>query len=369
MSRSMVRCMIRCLTGLLLAVLPLGALVPARADDVADFYRGKRVILVVGYGTGGGYDLYARMLGRFLGDHIPGKPTIIAQNMPGAGSRGAANWLYNVAPKDGSVIAILSQTTPTDQALGQPGVQFDVRKFNWIGNMVVVNNILYVAAARGVATIEQAKSKPLAIGATGASSPSVLYPQVSNNLLGTKFRIVSGYVSGGDINIAVERGEVDGRGSDSWASMQTTHPDWLRDHTINILFQIGTKREAGLPDVPLWSELGQTDEQRQVLEILSGDVAVGRPILTAPGVPPERVRALRRAFDETLADPAFIAAASQAHMDFNPIGGEELQDVASRIAGASPQVIALVKEAIKIKDVRQLPADQKPKGGPAGEKE
>ena len=369
MSRCMSRCLFRCLMGLLLAALQFGALKPARADDVADFYRGKRVILVVGYGTGGGYDLYARMLGRFLGDHIPGKPTIIPQNMPGAGSRGAANWLYNVAPKDGSVIAILSQTTPTDQALGQPGVQFDVRKFNWIGNMVVVNNILYVAAARGVATIEQAKMKPLAIGATGASSPSVLYPQVSNNLLGTKFRIVSGYVSGGDINIAVERGEVDGRGSDSWASMQTTHPDWLRDHTINILFQIGTKREAGLPDVPLWSELGQTDEQRQVLEILSGDVAVGRPILTAPSVPPERVRALRRAFDETLADPAFIAAASQAHMDFNPIGGEELQDVASRIAGASPQVIATVKEAIKIKDVRQLPADQKPKGGPAGEKE
>jgi tripartite-type tricarboxylate transporter receptor subunit TctC len=370
MSRCMSRYMVRCLAGLLLtAALPLGIMGSASADDVADFYRGKRIILVVGYGTGGGYDLYARMLGRFLGDHIPGKPTIIPQNMPGAGSRGAANWLYNVAPKDGSVIATLSQTTPTDQALGQAGVQFDVRKFNWIGNMVVVNNLLYVAAARGVATMEQAKMKPLAIGATGASSPSVLYPQVSNNLLGTKFRIVSGYVSGGDINIAVERGEVDGRGSDSWASMKTTHPDWLRDHTINILFQIGTKREADLPDVPLWSELGESDEQRQILEILSGDVAVGRPILTAPGVPPDRVRALRRAFDETLADPAFMAAVTQAHMDFNPIGGEALQDVASRIAGASPQVIAMVKEAIKIKDVRQLPADQKPSGAPAGEKE
>jgi tripartite-type tricarboxylate transporter receptor subunit TctC len=365
----MSRYTVRCLTGLLLAALPFAAVEPARADDVADFYRGKRIILVVGYGTGGGYDLYARMLGRFLGDHIPGKPTIIPQNMPGAGSRGAANWLYNVAPKDGSVIATLSQTTPTDQALGQPGVQFDVRKFNWVGNMVVVNNLLYVSARSGVATIEQAKTKALAIGATGASSPSVLYPQVSNNLLGTKFRIVSGYVSGGDINIAVERGEVDGRGSDSWASMKTTHPDWLRDHTINILFQIGTKREADLPDVPLWSELGQTEEQHQILEILSGDVAVGRPILTAPGVPTERVRALRRAFDETVADPAFMEAVTQAHMDFNPIGGEQLQEVAGQIAGASPQVIAKVKEAIKIKDVRQLPADQKPKGGSAGDKE
>jgi len=167
----------------------------------------------------------------------------------------------------------------------------------------------------------------------------------------------------------VERGEVDGRGSDSWASLQTTHQDWLRDHKINILFQIGTKREAGLPDVPLWSELGANDDQRQVLEILSGDVAVGRPILTAPGVPPDRVRALRRAFDDTLADPAFTEAVKQAHMEFNPISGEELQDVASKIAGASPKVIAMVKEAITIKDVRQLPADEKPKGGTPGEKE
>jgi tripartite-type tricarboxylate transporter receptor subunit TctC len=349
--------------------LLLAMTAPAMADDVADFYRGKRINLVVGYGTGGGYDLYARMLGRFMGDHIPGKPTIIAQNMPGAGSRGAANWLYKVAPKDGTVIATLSQTTPTDQALGQPGVQFDVRKFNWIGNMVVVNNVLYVFARSGVATLEQAKSKPLAIGATGASSPSVLYPQVSNNLLGTKFRIVTGYPSGGDINIAVERGEVDGRGSDSWASMKSTHPDWLRDHTVNFLFQIGTKREPDLPDVPLWSELGQTDEQRQVLEVLSGDVAVGRPILTAPDVPPERVRALRRAFDETLADPLFLDAASKAHMDFHPIGGEELQDIASRIAGASPKVIAMVKEAIQIKDVRQLPGGQKPNAGAPRENE
>jgi tripartite-type tricarboxylate transporter receptor subunit TctC len=344
-----------CIAGLL--AVHAGA--PARADEVADFYRGKRINLVIGYGTGGGYDLYARMLGRFLGDHVPGKPTIVPQNMPGASSRGAANWLFKVAPHDGTVIATISQGSATDQALGQPGVQFDVRKLNWIGNMVVVNNLLFVSAKSGVATLEQAKLKQLAIGATGAASPSVLYPQVSNNLLGTKFRIVSGYPSGGDINIAVERGEVDGRGSDSWASMKSTHPDWLRDHTVNILFQAGTKREPDLPDVPLWSELGQSAEERAVLEILSGDIAVGRPIVTAPDVPPARVQALRRAFDETLADPAFVAAAKEAHMDFNPIGGAELQDVVSRIAGASPQVIAMVKEAIKIKDVRQLPGEHK----------
>ncbi|HLH97250.1 MAG TPA: tripartite tricarboxylate transporter substrate-binding protein [Xanthobacteraceae bacterium] len=353
----------RSLAILLVAALPLAA-APARADAVSDFYRGKRINLVIGYGTGGGYDLYARMLARFLPDHIPGKPMIVPQNMPGAGSRGAANWLFKVAPRDGTVLAVLSQTTPTDQALGQPGVQFDVRKFNWIGNMVVVNNLLFVRAATGVSTIAQAKEKVLSIGATGASSPSVLYPQVSNNLLGTKFRIISGYPGGGDVNIAVERGEVDGRGSDSWASLQSTHPDWLRDHKINILFQVGNKREAGMPDVPLWSELGQNDEQRQILEILSGDVAVGRPILTAPDVPTDRVKALRRAFDETMADPAFKAAAAEAHMDFNPIGGEELQGIVDKIAGAPADIIAKVKEAIVIKDMRQLPGAK-----PAGEKE
>jgi tripartite-type tricarboxylate transporter receptor subunit TctC len=325
----------------------------ARADDVADFYRGKRITLIIGYGTGGGYDIYARMLGRFLGDHIPGKPSIVAQNMPGAGSRSAANWLYKIAPKDGTVIACLGQATPTDQALGQPGVQFDARKFNWIGNMSVVNNIMFVSAATGVKTLDDAKTKPLAIGASGASSPSVIYPQVSNNLLGTKFKIVAGYPGGGDINIAVERREVDGRGSDSWASLKSTHPDWIRDKKINILFQVGPKREPDLPDVPLWSELGRNDDQKQALQVLSGDAAVGRPILTAPDVPAERVKALRKAFDDTLRDPAFVAAAKQANMYFNPMPGEELQRVVDKIASPPERILAVVKQAIQIKDVQK----------------
>src|ERR1700752_1344697 len=149
----------------------------AYAANVADFYRGKHITLVIGYGPGGGYDLYTRMLGRFIGAHIPGNPTIVPQNMPGAGSRSAANWLYKVAPQDGTVIACLGQATPTDQALSQPGVQFDAGKFNWIGNLSLVNNFLFVSAASGISTFAQAKTKQIAIGATGASSPSVLYPQ------------------------------------------------------------------------------------------------------------------------------------------------------------------------------------------------
>jgi tripartite-type tricarboxylate transporter receptor subunit TctC len=329
------------------------AAVPARAQDVAGFYRGKQITLLIGYGPGGGYDLYARMLGRFMGAHIPGHPTIVPQNMPGAGSRSAANWLFRAAPQDGSVIATLGQATPTDQALGQPSVLFDAREFNWIGNLSVVNNILYVSAASGVSTFAQAKTKSLSVGATGASSPSVVYPQVSNNLLDSKFRIIAGYPGGVDINVAVERHELDGRGSDSWASIKATHPDWVRDHFINVLFQIGPRREADLPDAPLWTELATNDDQRQILALLSGDVSVGRPILTTPNVPAERVKALRQAFDDTMRDPQFIAAAKQAHMDMAPMGGEELQKTVSDIMSAPPRIVAMVKDAIAIKDVKK----------------
>jgi tripartite-type tricarboxylate transporter receptor subunit TctC len=334
------------------AVVLAAVAAPARAQDVASFYHGKQITLVIGYGPGGGYDLYARMLGRFIGAHIPGNPIIVPQNMPGAGSRSAANWLYRVAPQDGTVIACLGQGTPTDQALGQPSVQFDAGKFNWIGNLSLVNNFLFVSAASGVSTFAQAKSKQLAIGATGASSPSVLYPQVSNNLLGSKFKIIAGYPGGGDINIAVERRELDGRGSDSWASMKTTHPDWLRDHTINILFQVGPRRESDLPDVPLWTDLAENDDQRQVLALLSGDVSVGRPILTAPNIPADRVKALRQAFADTVRDPQFIEAAKQANMEMNPMEGDELQQIVEKIVTSPPRILAMVKDAIAIKDVQ-----------------
>ena len=329
----------------LAALVGLGA--PVHAQDVADFYRGKRITLVIGYGPGGGYDIYARMLGRFIGAHIPGNPLIVPQNMPGAGSRSATNWLYKVAPQDATVIACLSQATPADQVLDQPGVQFDARKFNWIGNLNIVNNILYVSSASGAATLAQAKS----IVASGATSPSVIYPQVSNNLLGTKFKIIAGCPGGADINIAVERHELDGRGSDSWDSLKAAHPDWLRNRMVNILFQVGPRRENDLPNVPLWTELAQSDEQRMVLSLLSSDVSVGRPILTTPNVAADRIEALRRAFEETMHDPHFIAAAKEAHLNINPMFGDQLQRVIGNIVSSPPDVVAKVKTALAIKDI------------------
>jgi len=331
-------------------VLLTSSLSQAAADPVADFYKGKVVTIIIGYASGG-FDLYARMLGRFLGNHIPGHPTVIAQNKPGAGSRAAANWLYNIAPRDGTVIATLSQTTPADQAFGQPDIQFDARKFNWIGNMVVVNNILFVNASTGVTTLADATRKPLAIGATRASSPSIIYPQVSNNLLGTKFKIVTGYPGSADVNLAMERHEVDGHGRNSWASVKSERPSWVTNHVVNVLFQVGLKREPDLADTPLWSELAQNDEQRQILDVLSSFIAVGRPFLTAPHVPAERVAALRQAFDDTMRDPDFREAVHQANMDLNPLGGEELQAIVERIIDEPPTVIDKLKRAIEVRDV------------------
>jgi tripartite-type tricarboxylate transporter receptor subunit TctC len=330
-----------------------------KTDDIAEFYRGKTVRLVIGYGAGGGYDVYAKLLARFIGEQIPGKPTVIAQNMPGAGSRSAANWLYNVAPKDGTVLAVLGQATPADQALGHPGIQFDVRKFNWIGNMVVVNNIMITWHESGVRTIDDAKKRPIAIGATGASSPSVLYPTVANNLFGTQFKIVSGYPGGGDIMIAMERREVDGRGSDSWASLKANNPGWIKDRKVNILFQVGPHREPDLPGPPLLTELAQNAEQKEILEVISGDAAVGRPVLTAPDVPADRVRALRKAFDDTMRDPAFLEAAKKASMYINPMGGEELQRIVGQIVSPSPQVIEKVKEVIRPRNLEVRPGAKK----------
>ena len=340
-----------------LAMVGIGA---AQADSADEFFAGKRINVVIGYSGGAGYDQYARVLARYMGEHIPGKPTLIPQNMPGAGSRKAANWLYNVAPKDGTTLATLGQNTATDQALKADGVQFDVRQFNWIGNMVVVNNVLSTWAASGIKTIEDATKTPSSIGGTGAASPSVIYPQVANNLLGTKFKIIAGYPGGGDVNLAMERGDVDGRGSNSWASYKSTKGDWLRDNKVNILFQVGPKREDDLPDVPLLTDLAKTPEQKKVFEVLSADVSVGRPILTTPGVPQDRVAALRKAFDDTFKDKAFLAEAEKQKMDISPMSGAELQKIVAATVEMPDSIIAMVKAAIQIRDMEALAPE---KGG------
>jgi tripartite-type tricarboxylate transporter receptor subunit TctC len=299
---------------------------------VEEFYKGKKIDLVIGYSSGGTYDLYARLVARHLGRHIPGKPQIIARNMPGAGSRTAATWVFNVAPRDGTVLATADQSLSLQQASGDDRIKFDTTKFIYIGTPAVENNTTATWHTSKVKTIADAKRHEAAMGATGGSTSSQ-YPRAMNALLGTKFKIILGYPGGNDINLAMERGEVDGRGSNSWASWKATRPHWIAENKINILVQIGLRKAADLPGVPLLMELGENAEDRALLRLLSASTAIGRPIFTTPDVPAERVKALRAAFDAMVRDPAFLDDARQGHFEVDPSTGEAMQKLVGEVVG------------------------------------
>jgi tripartite-type tricarboxylate transporter receptor subunit TctC len=316
-----------------LAILALLAGWPNLAlaqQSVEDFYRGKKIDLIIGYSSGGTYDLYARLVARHLGNHIPGKPLIVPRNMPGAGSRAAATWVASVAPRDGTVLTTADQSLALQQAVGDTRIKFDITKFSYIGNPNIENNTTSTWHASGIKTIDDARRREVTMGATGGSTSSQ-YPRAMNALLGTKFKIILGYPGGNDINLAMERGEVDGRGSNSWASWKATRPHWLAEKKINILVQIGLKKAPDLPGVPLLMELGANAEDRALLRLLSASTQIGRPLFTTPEVPAERVVALRAAFDAMIRDPAFIEDAKQGHFDIDPVPGKALQKLVGEI--------------------------------------
>jgi tripartite-type tricarboxylate transporter receptor subunit TctC len=308
----------------------------AKADAVADFYRGKSINFYIGDAPGGGYDLYAHFVARFLGAHIPGNPLIVARNMPGAGSRTAAGYIYSVAAQDGLSIGACEEALPLEQAVGDPSIMFDTSKFNWIGSPDSDNKVVVTWFTSGVRTIEDAKRQEVAMGAS-ADTTSSQYLNAMNTLIGTRFKIVYGYPGGNEINLAMQRGEVAGRGSSSWATWKAK-PDILRDHKINVLVQIGFDKAAELQDVPLLMELGGNSDDRSILKLLSAPTAIGHPIFTSPGVPMERVNALRAAFDDTMKDPAFLAEAKKIKLALQPTSGEALQRIVSDILSA-PQPI------------------------------
>ncbi len=331
----------------LIAVLLALAETPAAAQQAADFYRGKTITAVVGTSPGGDYDLRLRMVARHIGRHIPGNPTVVVNNMPGGGGLVVANWLANVAPRDGSVIVALSQNMPVHQATGAQGVKFDVRAFNWIGNTTDTPNVVTAWHTTGIRTIKDAMQRELVVGATGTASGSYLYPYALNQLVGTKFKIVTGYPGGNDINLAMERGEVGGRGSNSWASWKSTRPQWLAEKKIFILVQVALKRNAELPDVPTMAELAKNDADRQVLTFISADTAISRPLVTNQGVPRERVEALRQAFDATMKDPEFLAEAQKSKTDISPMTGAQAQKIAVDTVDAPPAVLARANALIE----------------------
>ena len=310
----------------------------ARADPIEDFYRNKQIEMVIGYSPGGTYDLYARLVARFLGDFIPGKPRIVVRNMPGGGSRVAASYVYGVAPQDGSVMATADQSMAVEQAMGDASLKVDTTKFQYIGSPIAENNTTVTWYTSGVKTIEDARHREVPMGATGGSTSSQ-FPKAMNAILGTKFKIIAGYPGGNDISLAMEKGEVMGRGSNAWGAWKSTHADWVRDHKINILVQIGLRKAPDLPDVPLLMDLATNDADRAVLRLLSASGSIGRPLFVGPRVPAERVRALRDAFDRMVKDKTFLAAAAAEKFDIEPVPGDELQELVASIV-ATPKPIA-----------------------------
>jgi tripartite-type tricarboxylate transporter receptor subunit TctC len=306
----------------------------APAQAAGEFYRGKTIDLIIGCSPGGGYDAYARLLARHLGGHIPGNPRIVPRNMPGGGSRVAAQYVYNVAPKNGTVLATGDQSLALEQALGAGNIQFDTTRIVWIGNLNSDNNTLVTWHTSGIRTVDDAKTREVPVGATGAD-PSSQYPKVMNAILGTKFKVVLGYPGANEIDLAMENGEVAGRGSNSWGSWKATKRDWLRDKKINILVQIGLSKAPDLPDVPLLMDLAESNEYAAVLKLLSEPVAVGRPIFTTPDVPVDRANILRDAFDATIKDPVFLEEASKLNLSINASSGVELQQMVANIVNAA----------------------------------
>jgi tripartite-type tricarboxylate transporter receptor subunit TctC len=311
--------------------VPLLSLSAARADSVADFYKGKTVELYIGYSAGGGYDIYARTLGRFIGQHIPGNPTIVVKNMPGAGSLVLANWLYNIAPKDGTVFGTIGRGTAFDPLLGSTKAKFVGTKFTWFGSM---NNEVSVCVAwhtTGIKTIDDAKKKELSVGGTGAAADTDQFPKVLNGVLGTKFKVVTGYPGGNDVNLAMERGEVGGRCGWSWSSVVATHMPWVKEKKVYILIQLALAKHPDLPDVPLVMDLAKSKEETQMLKLVFARQPMGRPFLGPPGIPAERVAALRKAFMDTLKDKAFLAEAEKAKLEINAVSGEKVQEIVNDV--------------------------------------
>jgi tripartite-type tricarboxylate transporter receptor subunit TctC len=322
------------------AVLMLAT--PALADD---FYRGKTVTIITSTGSGGSYDAIARAISRHMSRHLDGKPNMIVQNMPGGGNLLATNHMYNIAAKDGTALATINNAVPLHQVLDGRGVRFDARKFNWIGSTGNSNSVTFAWHTAGVKSIKDLMTKEVILGGTGPASSIVIFPAVMNNLLGTKFKIVTGYKSSSAVDIALERGEVQAR-SGSYESAYTQHPHWINEKKVVFLVQVGARREKTLPDVPLMTELARNDQEREVLKLVSAPILLGRPYLAPPGVDAARVAQLRKAFADTMADAAFLAETKKLGLDIQPMTGEEVAKVVDDTINAAPDVVAQAKKVM-----------------------
>jgi tripartite-type tricarboxylate transporter receptor subunit TctC len=335
-------------TRTLVSAAALAVLLPgvALAQNSEQFYRGKTVNLYIGFSAGGSYDYYGRLVSRYIGKHLPGNPTVVAQSMPGAGSFKAANYIYNVAPKDGTAMGIVSQTMALEEALGTPGIKYKSANFNWIGRVTNIVEVTLTWETSKAKTIEDAMKYVTQVASTGPGSPSMGYPLLLNALAGTKFKIITGYTGSTAGMLAMERGEVDGALT-SYNTLNVSKQDWLKNKKINLLVQYTLERSPEMPNVPSVVELGKTAEGKQMLGFYAGGGEIGRSFLATPGIPADRVKVMRAAFDATMKDPAFKAEIDKSKAEFNPLPGEKLQKLIEDFAKAPPAMIAHMRELLQ----------------------
>lgn len=315
----------------------LAAMSQAAADPVADFYRGKTVTVMIGVSAGGEYDLHARIVARHIGKHIPGNPSVVAQNMTGAAGVTMTNYLYNVAPKDGTTIGMIQNGMPITQALGTPNLKFDTGQFQWIGSITPTVETLALWHTAGAKTLEEARTKEISIGSTGRGTITTTFPRLFNEFAGTKFKIISGYPGGNDINLAMQRGEVGGR-NNTWSSWKVTKRDWLANKELLIIGYAGPQPKD-LPGVPNLEDLAKNDDDRRIIALLLSGTKLGRPLAAMPGVPTDRVAALRKAFMDTMNDAQFRKETEAANIEVDPVPGEAMQKVVAEVLATPAHLV------------------------------
>ena len=327
----------------LLAVLALPA--SSTAQTVEQFYRGKSITMIVGGGVGGGYDVYARTFARHMSKHIPGHPSIVAKNVPAAGGLTAASMPHATAERDGSTIGAFPNNVPMDPLFENPGARYDALTFNWLGSIGKLQNVCATWHASPVKTIEAARDREVIVAAAGAASNTAIMPKVLNALLGTRFKAITGYDPGIGLTLSIERGEAEGICGLSWSTIKASRPHWIRDKLLNVVVQMGLEKLPDLPNVPAALDLVTDLESKQVLELILLRQEPGRPFAAPPGVPAERVAALRRAFEDTLRDPEFVAEAGKLQLEIEPLTGEAIDRLLAKAYGAPK---AIVRRAVEL---------------------
>jgi tripartite-type tricarboxylate transporter receptor subunit TctC len=331
---------------LVAALHGLASAAPARAESTEEFYKSHPLSIVIGFPPASAYDLYGRAVGRHIGKHIPGNPTVLPVNKPGASSLTAANYLYSIAPKDGSTIGILSRGAPLDPLLSNPGSKLEPRRFTWLGSVGNDVSVCVAWHSAAVKTWDDLLVKDFVVAAAGLSTDTGAFALVLKNLFGARMKIISGYPGGAEISKAIETGEVDGRCGWSWSGVKASKPDWLAERKINVLVQLGLQRTADLPSVPLITDLAKTNEERQILKLVFGPQEFAWPFMAPPDLPADRKQVLRAAFDATLTDPEFLEDARKMALDVSPVSGRAIEGLIDELYGTPDDVAAKARRVI-----------------------